>query len=550
MTAGRWPRYGAAAAGLAWYLFIGGTDTLNPRAVGWLLAGDWRQHWLGFLFFRREPWTWPLGHLSALLYPIGTNIGFTDSNPLVSILLKPFSGWLPDELQLVGLWLAACFAVQGYAGAALASTVTANRVQQWLGGSLIAMSPVLAGRIGHDTLCAQWIVVTLLYLGLRDTAGPRGRRGVVSAAALTILAASIHPYLAAMSYVLAIAVFARAWRARAVTVTTAAIAAVVTTAGVLGVFAAIGYFGEAGTASGGFGLYSADLTALVDPREFSRVLPDLHTSAGHWEGLGCLGLGGVLAAGVALVRIVRARPALRPGDWIMVTACLLLAAYSLSDHITFHNKQVASLAGLYGHLSFITGPFRASGRFIWPLHYLAMLAGVWGVTRLFPNRPAATVALGVVVLLEAADYKPARWMLEEKHFREASAGLSIATGRYQHMAVYPMQVLGACGSEYEEDHVYRYMLAAYRLKLTFNSGIFARLPLERTVQLCADTNRAVEDGRLDPQTVYVVSSWYVDHLREAGAVCGRFDGDTICVSRDSDAEFRALLETGRAPSGK
>jgi hypothetical protein len=549
VTAGRWPRYGAAAVGFAWYLFIGGAGTLNPRNIDWLLAGDWRQHWLGAIFFRREPWTWPLGKISALLYPIGTNIGFTDSNPLTAILLKPFSAALPSEFQVIGLWLAVCFTLQGYAGAALASVVTPNRVQQWLGGSLIAMSPVLAGRIGHDTLCAQWIVVMLLYLGLRDTAGVKGRRGIALAAALTILAATIHPYLAAMAYVLALAVFARTWRTRAVTGTIAGAGAFVTTAGVLGMFAVIGYFGDARTASEGFGIYSADLTTLLDPREFSRLLPNLNTP-GHWEGLGCLGLGGVIAAGAALVYIARHRPTFQPDRWIMFVACLLLAVYSLSGDVTYRTRPVANLHFIYDYLPFITGPFRSSGRFIWPLHYLAMIAGVWGVVRLFRTRTAATVALGAVVLLEAADYKPARWMLEEKHFQLAPPDLTVAAGRYQHMAVYPAEILGACGGTYEEDRVYRYMLAAYRLKMTFNSGIYSRLPVERAVQLCVDEGHAVDAGQLDRQTLYVVTAWYASQLQKVGAICSRFDGESVCVSRDSDAGFRAYLETGRLPDGK
>jgi hypothetical protein len=548
MTRIRWPRYGAAAVGFAWYLYIGGGSTLHPLNIGWLLAGDWRQHWLGFLFFRLEPWRFPLGTVSSLLYPVGTNIGFTDSNPLLSILLKPFSGWLPAEFQLIGLWLAGCFAMQGYMGAALASTVTKNAWQQLLGGCLIALSPVLAGRIGHDTLCAQWIVIALLYLGLREysDAAEAPRKAFV-AAGLAIVSAAIHPYLAAMCWTLALAVFVGLWRGRRVTAGRLALLAVGTTVGMLAVFGAIGYLGgPASVSSGGFGDYSADLLTFVDPREFSRFFPDLRTRAGHWEGLGFLGAGGVVAAVVGFVTLIRKRPSLRPGMGVTIVACALMGVYALSWHVTRHDRQVVDLRPLYNHLEFITGPFRASGRFIWPLHYLVLLGGIWGLTRLpFSRAGSATTVLAIVVAVQAADYEPARWMLEEKHFREAAKDLAVAAGRYRHMALYPAQVMGVCGGSYEEDHVYRFMLAAYRLKMTFNSGIFARLPQERTREACDQSDHAVDAGKFDAQTLYVVPPEWAPRVKDLGAVCGRFDGDWVCVSRDSDRAFRGFLETGK-----
>ena len=109
MTSPRWPRYAAAFLGFAWFLQIGGGPTLNPTHKTLIMSGDWMQHWFGWLMFRREEWTFPLGAISGMPYPIGTTVGYTDSNPLVSLLLKPFSGLLPQEFQFIGLWLAFCF---------------------------------------------------------------------------------------------------------------------------------------------------------------------------------------------------------------------------------------------------------------------------------------------------------------------------------------------------------------------------------------------------------------------------------------------------------
>jgi len=138
-----------------------------------------------------------------------------------------------------------------------------------------------------------------------------------------------------------------------------------------------------------------------------------------------------------------------------------------------------------------------------------------------------------------------RW-LEPKTFRQVPvSAFYLAKGKFDHMALAPMQVLNVCGDPYEEEHVYRFMLLASRLNLTFNSGLFARVdagPVDRT---CVALEHAINTDPLDPRTIYVVAPASVDRFKAIGAPCGRVDGDWICSSRDSDERFRKYLETGK-----
>jgi hypothetical protein len=362
-----------------------GASTLNPMNTAWMFTGDWRQHWLGFLFFQREPWTFPLGGLSSLLYPIGTNIGFTDSNPLLAILVKPFAGVLPAEYQLIGWWLASCFVLQGYAGAALASAITKNAGQQMSAGSCSSLSPVLFIRLGHDTLCAQWVLLALLYFGVRefqdsfakparavDRPGARDVRGRGASVSrghdVRAGAGRADPLLGAHG--------SSRFRAPVVWMI----------ASTLGLLASLGrdrYFGKTPDGSGGFGTYAADLLTLFDPTDHSRLIPRLGTFGGEWEGIGFLGAGGLIALGIALVALVRRRPTWRPGTGLIVGACVLLGVYALSSSIHFVGEEVLNVQWLYEPVMSLIKPFRSSGRFIWPVHYLALAFGFWGVTRIF-----------------------------------------------------------------------------------------------------------------------------------------------------------------------
>lgn len=552
----RWPRRLAAAFGFVWFLQLVGPATLNPLNTAWLFDGDWRQHWLGFLFYLREPWTFPLGEVSALLYPIGTNIGLTDSNPLVAILVKPFAGFLPSEFQIIGPWLAACFILQGYFGARLVAAVTSEPAHQLLGGLLMVLSPVLAVRLGHDTLCAHWLILWVLDQAVRKyPPAIDGSRLARRLFAPVLIAAAVHPYLTAMVGTLAISVLIRLWMVRALDAFRAAgwIAGIV--AAPLAVFGLIGFFAHGRDGGGGFEQYRADLLALVDPAGSSLLFRG-PWFVGSWEGLGFLGLGGVLALLLVtplLVRDWRKVLTSRPGVAAPVAVCLLMAFYSLSSGVSLAGEEIARLDWLYAPMMTVVAPFRSAGRFMWPLHYLVLLAGIWGAGRVFHrfHVTTTTAVLVVLVALQAIDLPRDRVRMQPadpKHI--ALEPYNAAGPRYRHLALVPMQVPGLCTFPYQEDYVYRFMLLAYRVRLTFNSGNYARLDYQRGRQACDALERSIDAGHLDGETIYVVSAQNVERMNAAGAACGRWDGNWICVRPESDEAFAKYISTGKRPADR
>lgn len=109
---------------------------------------DWRIHFLGWHLFRGEPWHWPPGYLERYYHaPDGTSIGYTDSIPIVAFALKPFEEWLPMPFQYLGIWLLACFALQGVFGVLLVRLWSASYLVQLLGAQLFVMMPTLLNRV-------------------------------------------------------------------------------------------------------------------------------------------------------------------------------------------------------------------------------------------------------------------------------------------------------------------------------------------------------------------------------------------------------------------
>jgi Family of unknown function (DUF6311) len=537
----------AAGLGFAWFLIFGGGPTLNPLNVSWLLEGDWLQHWMGFQFFQRDPWTFPLGSIQSLMFPVGTNIGFTDSNPLLALAMKPFSGWLPHEYQLIGLWFAACFALQGYMGAALASVVTRNAGQQVLGALLIVLSPVLIARIGHDTLCAQWLPIGILYLGLREYDTRSAQRAAWKVVAGVWLAATIHPYLSAMCWALGSAALLRLRRERWLTPRRWLVSMVLLTGGMIGIWSVIGYLSAPRYVAGGFGALSFDLLGFFNPRGFSRVLPDL-PSLPSYEGFAFLGLGGLAVFVVAVIAFARYRPRPHGSTAIVFAVAALLAVFALSSSVTIGGNEVLSLRWLYQPLDFVATTYRASGRFIWPLHYLLLVFGVWGVARIAGEHRLSlgTALLGIAVAVQVSDLETDRtWTRPRPLLEVPAAPFELSRGHYRHLALAPMQVGGVCVDPFQEAHVFRFMRLASRLGLTYNSGTAARVNWPAVRAACDDQDRAIEARELDAQTIYIAAPETLPLFKAAGASCGRWDGNWICVSGSSNGRFRRFIETGK-----
>ena len=545
-----WPPLAAAIVGFAWFLRIGAWHTLDVTNLDWLLRGDWAQHLLGWLMFRNEPWRFPIGTLSDALYPVGATTGYMDANPIVSTLLKPFSAILPSDFQFIGPWLALCFTLQGYMGAKLTALMTDRPVHQWLGGCLFAMSPVLVWRVGHDTLCAHWIILALLLIGLRPNADARSaRRGLTLCVGLVLLASGIHPYLAAMAWVLTMAFAVRlAIERRHVALAGLGWWAAGCTLAMLATFVLFGYVGRAGLGGPGAGEIASDLLALVNPMGMSHLLPRL---AGPFEaeGFAFLGLGGLIACVIGVIVIIQRR--ILPGTQGLpvVVASVLLALFACAPVIRAGGHPLITMQRAFALLAPVVAPFRSTGRFIWPLHYVVLAGGVWGCVRVFPaRRHAATALLACILVVQALDTDTSVAVFDPTGLVQSSmTEWAPAVGHYRHIALVPMRVLGVCGpTPVPHEGVYRYMLLAYRARMTFNSGVFARIPVDAVRDACHALELAVESGPLDPQTIYVVAPEYLDRMRDAKAVCGRIDGDWICVDAHAGAAFRTYLATGRA----
>jgi hypothetical protein len=387
--------------GVVSFLMVIGPRALDPQNIAWLESGDPATHYLGWAFFRHAPWTFPLGLNPAYGLELGSAIIFSDSNPLLALLFKPFSAWLPETFQYFGIWLLMCFVLQAWFAWKLMGLVTPSVLLGLLGTGLFLFSPPMFLRMGsHLSLAGHFLILAALYLALL----PNVARRRLAWGSLLAATALVHAYLLAMVALIWVAdlvgrTFKHQLKWRTALIELALLFLLVSVC-----CWQAGYFSVGdGTVSAGFGLYRMNLLAPIDANGWSLVLPNLPEGSGDYEGFNYLGAGLLLlaiCAGVVLFRRTTGVGNTLRGLPVLLLTLIGLTLFALSNDIGvgrfgFHYwlpERFVDRANI----------FRASGRMFWPVFYAIVLVVIYLVVRGHRPRVAACL-LALAMCVQVVD---------------------------------------------------------------------------------------------------------------------------------------------------
>lgn len=552
------PHLLAGALGALAFGVLFGVYPLRPTAIAWLMRADPATHYLGWAFYRNGPWSaWLLGDVPGYLYPMGTSVALTDSIPLLAVPLRAVASLLPRPFQYFGLWLLGCFVLQGVASARLALRLGANRAQAVLCAVLFVWAPLLAWRyvhptLGHASLCAHWLLLLAMTPFVSTGDAPAPRRSVCAA---LVVASAVHTYLFLLVGALLALDVARALAARRrIAVAPAALAlglsaVVLWSQGVLG--------RRVGQSPGGVGTYSANLDTFFNSEGFAAWVPGLGALEGQHEGYAYLGLGAIVLGGVAVACCLRrgSVAARRDGFAWLTCAALALALLAFAPRVAFRGRVLFDLAAHTRAFDKVLDHLRATGRFVWPLAYLIVLASVRTVLRRLPS-PQATWVLGVAAALQVADAAPAwaRWQpTRAMPWAPTSPAWRASAGQYRHLALFPPKFMHtSCRNRFLPWAEFAAIATLPGdLGWTLNGGYSARPPLRAVEEYCRVALAEVRGGMLRDDTVYVLTTEAVlsplrAHL-PPDARCGRLDGLAVCVAGRRDSALRRALEARPLP---
>lgn len=495
--------------GVIFFAVVFDVNMLNPTHVEWLSHGDILQAYLGWDFFRKAPWTFPVVGLNPYYgLEVSSSIVFSDSNPLLALVFKLLSPLLPAGFQYFGLWLLACCILSAVATWKIVGLYSDSYLIRSLAAALVLFNPAWIHRIGHINLMGHFLILFAIYLCLlRDR-----RHLAVKWCLLIALACLTHFYLAMIVMIL--------WGAnlfsRVVTKTTAygpaLLEALAAAIGAYVLMYTTGYFTvDEVSVAGGYGTYNSNLLSPLVADGWSYVFDHVYLGLGNFETVNYWG------AGVLLLVLLNLKSLYRGFGRFTVTATslsLLIAGVTFFLIATTNNIQLFDhhlIVPLPGKLLDALSTFRGSSRFYWPLTYLAVIGLVYLTVR-YRAKSVAMAVLAVALVVQAGDISKG-FKHENFYFfnsPDVTAALrsdfwSNELGHYAKLRYVP----------FTNDADDRLALAfvASRQGLVTDSAMLARPSKSKQDSLNLKTLQALSSARYDDDTVYVLKNDVLDFVQ-------------------------------------
>ena len=367
-----------------------GLQSIIPTNIGWMMNvyHDWGQHYLGWSFYRADEWRFPFGDMYNFFYPVGTNVGFTDSIPLMAFICKLFSFMLPEDFQYFGFWLFLCMFLNGYFTIKILKLFNINSLIIILSCILLITNPVLIFRGMHPSLCAHWLILGSFYFYLKQTDKQNVIPNFKKQTLIFLLAATINPYFGFMiaGFVVILAL-KNYFFDKSLTIKQAFFLPIISIFGAVLFWIIFGML-KLGTSTNLdvgniYGqLYSFNLNALFNSYGFySKYIPQIGMlNDSQHEGFLYLGLGLItivlislffLAYFIYVGKINRKQLFLLP----LFLLCLIMLVFATSNIVTFGTKIIFEYP-TFGIIQKLGSIFRATGRFAWPFYYLLIIMAI------------------------------------------------------------------------------------------------------------------------------------------------------------------------------
>ncbi|TQR43693.1 DUF6311 domain-containing protein [Paenibacillus popilliae] len=398
-----------AGLGACFFMFILGVKVLDPQYIDWIMdRGDPAQHFLGWHFFRAEPWTFPIGIINNYNSPIGTMVAYTDSIPILAIIFKIFNSFLPTVFQYLGIWIMICYILQGTFSVLIMQRITKKIEVQILGTLFLVASPIMLWRAyGHEALMAHWLILASVWLWLK----PPSRKTSLFYHIFNAVSILIHPYIFIMVYGMYLLKLIDLYVKKIHTKKKIIFSVIFSILYTLFILWINGYFHiKASGSADGYGYYSLNLNSIFNPQGWSKYLiTKPNATGGQYEGFNYIGLGGIILSiwTIILLTINTSRQDVKNflgKHWVLLVGAMIFSIVAISSIVTFNDIILVNVP-VNNFVEKVLGIVRASGRLFWPVYYLIF---VFMFYILIKNTSArkTTLLLLVVLTVQYADLSP------------------------------------------------------------------------------------------------------------------------------------------------
>ena len=493
------------------FILVAGVAIIDPKNIVWLTIGDDpAQHYLGWEFFRNSAWAWPVGLNPNYGLGFSSSIVFSDSIPLVAILLKPISMFLGEPFQYLGLWALLGFMLQALFAYLIIRLISQNSLICLLGAALVVFSPVIIWRINEHAVNSHFLLLAALYLTFR----PGNQRRLIWWTGLLSATLLVHFYL----FVMVLALWLSDFLDRCLIKKELNFKKTIYELLVAGLFLSF-LFWQAGylaistgsaVAEELYGYWTLDPLALFGSRSWSYLLPDIISANHSIDNFIYFGLGIIVIIVFVLLRFTLIRkkhvPVSLKGHLFLLLCFTCLTIFALS-----HNIHIGNLRFSYElpeNLLHLASTFRWSGKLFWPVYYSLIFSFLYLLIRLYSEKMVIIImslALFIQVLDTSAGWLPRRHILNQQVSSQYGSPLldpfwKNAAKRYKRIQLMPL--------EYGPRQPNWGVLAPYAAinHMGTDSVYIARPDAGKIERNNSRLEKALFASHLDPDTLYIVDN--------------------------------------------
>ncbi|MFH1292103.1 MAG: DUF6311 domain-containing protein [bacterium] len=527
-----------------------GLSSLNPLNTEWLLNNkDQATHFLGWQFFRNDDWTFPLGTINSYNYPIGTNIGYTDSIPLLAIFFKLLSPILPYPFQYTGIWLFSCFLLQAFFAYLLIRKKTSLVLIRIVAVLILTLTPILIVRHIHPSLCAQWLILASIWIYLSEQ---NTRKKILIQFLLLIFSAFTHPYLCIMVSLFSFSLFSNLIIKKKIKLISFILNTVLSIIAVLLIWHIIGYFSLGPNwndyGAGGYDYFSIDLNTFFNPStSTSYFIPTLPTKSTTYESYNYLGSGVILLLIIVIIFSVKnikiiiedrkkylkkARLFIK-NHIVLIISLASLSFFALGNNISFNGTVIFSYP-LNENYEKLIAPLRASSRFIWPAYYMMLIFIIFAFIKKLINN---LWLIGIFIIALSLQIGGKNFIFPynmEKTLLLNNTEWSESIAQADKILIFP--AYKELIEDSNDDISFAYLAAIN--KKAINLGNLARNNIKRRDRESKKLRRDLVDGRIQPKTLYITTQKYDSIINKETfkdkLECKVISGYTACLSKDTN----------------
>ena len=530
---------GALLGGLV-FIMLYGVRILDVTYDDWLLTGwyDLSQHYVGWKLYRASGWHFPFGLCDTGFYPYLASVIYTDSIPIVCLILKILSPILPETFQFFGIYGLFCFMMQGGVAKLILRRLFPDDALCCVACiPFIFCAPLWQRMFYHTALASQYLILLAILLFMyRDRIDKQWKR-IGLWCLLGVLCISIHFTIYGIVSVMLLG-FAL-WETLDAAETGSAdgsdtisdsdagqTGAVRRISGAVIVFLKYlvaylastvctfylfgGFYGNISGEAEGLGIFSANLNSLFNPIDYSRVIRELPLTGGQYEGLSYIGIAAIILLFFALLNIIKnIREIWRVHRHIIIvilTVSLILWVIALSPEVTAGSRVLYEIP-LPDPIYAAWSMFRASGRFLWPVMYVMILISMYYAGRETGRYFAVLLLIACLLQLyeysgKAASINAEYEDVKEAHFQADRLDMIDWNG-IEHLQFMHDYYFGEFYGDEIRDQMIGYTEFALRHGMTVSNFHFSRDDMDGVRACIAQCLSELEAGKARRDTMYV-----------------------------------------------